>query len=207
MRDPYEVLEIDRGASKEEIQKAYRKLVKQYHPDQYHDHPLAGLAEEKLAEINEAYDILMKGGGTSGDYRDNTSSWNQNTQNTSSGNTNSFYQEVRVHINNGDLNHAEKMLDQSNAQTAQWHFLKGVIYQKKGWYSQAMTHLQIAVNMEPGNPEFRSALNAMGYNSQVYRNRSGQYGRNNMDFCDVCQCLICTDCCCECMGGDFIPCC
>ena len=67
MRDPYEVLEINRGASKEEIQKAYRKLVKKYHPDQYRDNPLAKLAEEKLAEINEAYDYLMKNGTAGGD--------------------------------------------------------------------------------------------------------------------------------------------
>ena len=40
MKDPYKVLEINRGASKEEIQKAYRRLVKKYHPDQYQNHPL-----------------------------------------------------------------------------------------------------------------------------------------------------------------------
>ena len=56
--NPYEVLGVKPGASQEEIKSAYRKLVKQYHPDQYGDNPLKNLAEEKLAEINKAYDMI-----------------------------------------------------------------------------------------------------------------------------------------------------
>ena len=48
--NPYEVLGVKQGASQEEIKSAYRKLVKQYHPDQYIDNPLKELAQEKLAE-------------------------------------------------------------------------------------------------------------------------------------------------------------
>ncbi|HCS74862.1 MAG TPA: molecular chaperone DnaJ [Clostridiales bacterium] len=203
MRDPYEVLEINRGASKEEIQKAYRKLVKQYHPDQYQNHPLAKLAEEKLAEVNEAYDMLMKNGSYSTSHGSSTSS----SHDTDSGNRDSYFQQIRVHISNGNLSAAEQMLNQTNNRTAQWYFLKGIVFQNKGWYSEALDHLQTAVNMEPGNMEFCSALNNMNQNNRVYRDRSQQYGGRNMDICDICQCLICTDCCCECMGGDFIACC
>ncbi len=209
MRDPYEVLEINKGASKQEIQKAYRKLVKQYHPDQYRDHPLAKLAEEKLAEINAAYDMLMKNGNTSGSYSSNESrsSGNTNYGNANSGYSDSFYQQIRVNINNRNLSAAEQMLDQMNNRTAQWYYLKGIVLQRKGWYSEAVNHFRTAVNMEPGNPEYRNALNAMSNNNQAYRDRSGHYGNSGMDVCDICQCLICTDCCCECMGGDFITCC
>ena len=63
--NPYEVLGVKPGASQEEIKSAYRKLVKQYHPDQYVDNPLKDLAQEKLAEINKAYDMLKNGGGNS----------------------------------------------------------------------------------------------------------------------------------------------
>lgn len=55
-KSPYEVLGIKQGATPAEIKKAYRDLVKQYHPDNYKDHPLETLAKEKMQEINEAYD-------------------------------------------------------------------------------------------------------------------------------------------------------
>ena len=203
MRDPYEVLEINKGATKEEIQKAYRRLVKKYHPDQYRNHPLQKLAEEKLAEVNEAYDYLMKNGGASGSYSGSRGSSQYN-----SGSDNSFFQQVRIYINNGDLYTAEQMLNQSNNRTAQWYYLKGIIFQRKGWYAQALSHFQTAVNMEPGNAEYRNALNMMNQGNQMYRQRSGQYGSSlEDDLCTICQCLICTDCCCECMGSDFIACC
>ncbi|MBQ3951898.1 MAG: J domain-containing protein, partial [Oscillospiraceae bacterium] len=60
MRDPYEVLGVSRNASDAEIKKAYRELVRKYHPDNYHDNPLSDLAEEKMKEINEAYDTVQK---------------------------------------------------------------------------------------------------------------------------------------------------
>lgn len=53
--NPYEVLGIEKGASKEEIKKAYRKKAKEYHPDLHPDDPKAA---EKMNEINEAYDML-----------------------------------------------------------------------------------------------------------------------------------------------------
>ena len=53
-RDYYEVLGLSKGASEEEIKKAYRKMAKKYHPD-INKEPGA---EEKFKEINEAYEVL-----------------------------------------------------------------------------------------------------------------------------------------------------
>lgn len=54
-RDYYEVLGLQRGASEDEIKKAYRRLAKEYHPDLNHDNPNA---EAKFKEVNEANDVL-----------------------------------------------------------------------------------------------------------------------------------------------------
>lgn len=56
--DPYAVLGVGRNASPTEIRAAYLDLVARYHPDKHGGNPLEGLAAEKMAEINRAYEIL-----------------------------------------------------------------------------------------------------------------------------------------------------
>ena len=57
MKNYYEILEVNKKASKEVIEKAYKVLVKKYHPDLYTGQK-KNYAEEKLKEINEAYSVL-----------------------------------------------------------------------------------------------------------------------------------------------------
>src|SRR3954467_5108182 len=54
-RDYYEILSVEKGASAEDIKKAYRKLAVQFHPDK---NPGDKKAEERFKELSEAYEIL-----------------------------------------------------------------------------------------------------------------------------------------------------
>ncbi|MEI6860917.1 MAG: J domain-containing protein [Verrucomicrobiota bacterium] len=61
LHDSYRVLEVVPGASPDELKRAYRDLVKVWHPDRFADDPrLQGRAQEKLKQINLAYGIVTE---------------------------------------------------------------------------------------------------------------------------------------------------
>jgi len=204
MRNPYEVLEIKEGSSEEEIKRAYKLLVKKYHPDQYFNNPLSDLAEEKLREINEAYDNLMKNKDRKKEYNQ-SNNWNNQQYNES--NTN-IYRQIRMMIERGNISQADQALEGVSDRNGEWYFLKGIVFLRKGWYDQAHQYISKAVDLDPGNSEYRGALSNLAYRNKTYRDIGGNRGyRRDTSACEICQCLICTDCCCECMGGDLISCC
>ena len=199
MRDPYEVLGVSRSASKDQIKAKYRELAKKYHPDNYVGTPLAETANEKMQEINEAYDAIMN--GTAG------SSYSS----YSSGKSYNDYTQVRDLMRRGALDAAEQILESmpQTSRDAQWYYLKGQINYQRGWTDQAFTYFATAHNMEPNNAEYRHAFENLsrqrtgGFRTSSRHNSSSA----NCDTCSICQGLLCMDCCCECMGGDCIPCC
>lgn len=193
MRDPYEVLGVPKGATQDEIKAAYRKLAKQYHPDRYVGNPLADLAAEKFKEINEAYDALT--GGAS------SSSYNTNTSNSGAGE----FAKVRNLIDLASYEQAEQILDSITTRNAEWFYLKGVICVRRGWHAQGLNFIRQAVNLDPGNMEYRRMLAALQSQTRQYRDVGGTM--TNDSACNCCTNLLCADCCCECMGGDLISCC
>ncbi|WP_461613712.1 J domain-containing protein [Clostridium sp. Marseille-QA1073] len=197
MRNPYEVLGVRQGASQDEIKKAYRELAKQYHPDQYVNNPLKDLAEEKMREINDAYDALTKNNASSSNY-----------QSYSGGNNNfNIYQSIRMDLNRGNIGGAESKLNSISDRTAEWYFLMGMVNYRKGWFDNAYNLIHQACNMDPNNFEYRQTLNSLNqrqnsYRQTYYGTRRGSDG----ECCDLCCKLWCADTCCECMGGDLISC-
>lgn len=196
MRDPYTVLGVSSNASDQEIKKAYRELARKYHPDNYVDNPLADLAEEKMKEINEAYEAIQKqrsGGG--GSYQSSSSSggYQGGYQQQQYGGGNPTYARVRNLINMGDLNTAERLLDEMPQHGGEWYFLRGSIAYRRGWLDEAMQNYSLAVQMEPGNMEYRQALNMMQRGGQAYRPYHSGGGIDSMDCCTA---LLCWQCLC-----------
>ncbi|NLA86350.1 MAG: DnaJ domain-containing protein [Clostridiales bacterium] len=197
MNDPYSVLGVSRNASDEKIKKAYRELVRKYHPDNYHDNPLADLAQEKMKEINEAYDTITRergGGSTGGSYNAG------NTYTRSTGGSAEFNQ-VRMAINAGNLVLAEQLLNNAQNKNAEWHFLMGSLYYRKGWLDEARRYYETAVNMEPGNQEYLQALSFMSRGGQAYSPYGYNYNAHagGCSACDICTAFICADVCGNCV--------
>lgn len=200
MKDPYEVLGVPRGADRERVKAAYRELAKKYHPDQYTGTPLADLANEKMQEINEAYDAILSG-NTGSAYRSSGSSYGVND-----------YSAVESFINGGRFDEAERVLESMSegSRDAHWYYLKGELNFRRGWTQQAYSYYSMAYNMEPGNPLYKGAFERMSQNrTGGFRTGRTQHhgGSSGCDGCDICTGLMCADCCCECFGGDLISCC
>lgn len=200
MKDPYSVLGVDKNASEEEIKNAYRELARKYHPDNYADNPLSDLAGEKMKEINEAYDAIINNRRTG--KKSSGGSYNSSAY--------SSFPEIRTLINQGRLEQAQEVLDgvPPQSRNAEWYFLNGTVLYRRGWFDQAYTSFATASRMDPSNIEYRNALNMAQRQSGRQYNPYNTYGSGmGMSGCDCCTNLICADCCCECMGGDLIPCC
>ncbi len=203
-KDPYQILGVSPDATEEELKQAYRALARKYHPDNYADSPLADLAEEKMKEINQAYDeIKQRRAGASSKGNPKGSATHGDTQ----------YYEVRRLINLGQFARADMLLEgvTSNERNAEWHFLKGCLLFRRGWYYDAQRQFETACQMDPENEEYRSALQQMHASSATYGKGYGRKARTEdtccaaCDACNLCEALICADCCCECCGGDLIP--
>ncbi|MBP2071250.1 J domain-containing protein [Thermoanaerobacterium butyriciformans] len=202
MQNPYEVLGLKEGASIEEVKKAYRELVKKYHPDQYTDNPLKDLAEEKLREINDAYKAIMDGYAGSNNCNHDRS---YNSGNTTYSDNESMYYEVINALNRNDLYAAENILNSMRDRSAQWYYLYGHVNYRKGRFGEAYNCFRTAVNMDPSNMEYREALNNMEMQRGVYQ---GDVYRRTMndDCCRTLFTIWACDTCCECIGGDMIRC-
>lgn len=202
--NPYEVLGVPENADDATVKKAYRELVKKYHPDNFKDNPLADLANEKLQEVNEAYDMITKGRTSGGSSYSSGSSYSG----SSSYGANSKFAYVRNLIQQRRFADADAELNRTNDQSAEWHFLKGCVCVSRGWHFEGIQHLQTAVNMDPTNPEYKNMLNNINMRRTTYNQMGNGYGyQRNDDMCNCCSNLICADCCCEMMGGDLISCC
>lgn len=209
MSDPYKILGISPTATDDEVKSAYRTLAKKYHPDNYAGSPVADLADEKMKEINQAYDTIMaqRRGHTAGSAQQPSGGYTG----YSYANSRSSFSDVRNLIMTGRIADAEQILNgvPVEGRDAEWHFLKGTVLYKRGWMEEAYNHFAKACDMDPSNPEYSAAYN------QIKNQRTGAYGGYNpgaprqggCSGCDVCSGLLCADCCCECFGGDLIRCC
>jgi len=206
VQNPYDVLGLPENATDDQIKHAYKELVRKYNDDNYGDGPLSGIAQEKMQEIDEAYDaIILNRGSSFGSEKAQTPSGDNYNFNKHS---RSEYNDIRATIQSGRIDDAQTLLDgiPPAMRNAEWYYLKGTVHHRRGWLEEAVKNYQTACNMDPNNSEYSAALN------NINNSRSGEYrteksGNSGCSSCDICSSLLCADCCCECFGGNSMFCC
>lgn len=202
--DPYQVLGVSRSASNDEIKRAYRELIRKYHPDSYVDNPLAGLAEEKFKEVQEAYDQIMKereGGYSYGYQQSSYASYSSGSQEEPVEMT-----AVYNYLNSRHFQEALNLLNRMPNRTARWYYCSAIANGSLGNNALALDQARQAVNMEPNNQEYQNLLNQLQWSGQRYQMNSGGYGRSPLSTGNCCCDLWIADSLCECMGGDLCSC-
>ncbi len=209
MRDPYDVLGLQRGASDDEVKKAYRTLSRRYHPDANINNPNKAQAEEKFKEVQQAYDAIQheKDGGGYGSYGPGSSrsgAYSGYGQSSGYGSYSGFggfggfggfdgfgrgptgarsqsesdmhLQAAENYINSRHFQEALNVLEQMKERDARWYFLSGVAHMGVGNNVQAKMMAQRAVEMDPGNAQYRQFLERIESGGTWYQGMGNSYG-------------------------------
>ncbi|MCR5263917.1 MAG: J domain-containing protein [Clostridiales bacterium] len=207
MTDPYKELGVSEDATDDEIKQAYRALVKKYHPDNYASDPdLKQIAEDKMKAVNSAYDEIQKLRKTGQTSSSESQAYSAPEYDYSA--YNGEYIHIRELINAGDISMAESLLLSVSAEKrgAEWNFLMGAVFIKRGFYFDALNYIKNACYMDPYNPEYRSALNRL--------NRQSSFSADDSEYtvthsgCDTLLGACCLgDCLCGICGNNLCSCC
>ena len=211
MMDPYQVLGISRGASDEEIKKAYRSLSRKYHPDANVNNPNKAAAEERFKQVQQAYDQIMKekqqgtgydgayGGNTYGDFGGFGSYYSgRNTYQEE----NSRLQAAANYIRNGYYREAMNVLNDIpfSERNGRWYYYSAVVNQRVGNTATALEHIRRAVELEPSNIQYRQFQQNLEYGGTWYTTMGSGYERpySGQSWClrMILLNLFCNMCCC-----------
>ena len=223
MRDPYEVLGVSRNASEDEIKSAYRKLAKKYHPDL---HPGDKECEKKMNEVNAAYDQIKNpqaqrqsssgygssaGYGNSGGYDpfgygyDPFGGYQQRQQyNTQYETRDSTDIQAALHyIQAGAVPEALNVLSSipEADRDHRWYYCSAAANYGRGNRVAAMEHIRKAMDLCPGNEEYRQLYQIIQSGSRMYTNTGSRYGfQTGGTFCNpICMSWCLLNACC---GGN-----
>ena len=204
MSDPYSVLGISRGASADEVKKAYRKLSRIYHPDANVNNPNKAQAEEKFKQVQEAYNQIMYEleHGTSS-YGGSSSYGSYGSYGSSSGGDDPKLVAAINFVRNRQFNEAIIVLDEITDRNAKWFYVHAYACAGLGNIMRAKEDARIAVQMEPNNPEYINLLNQLEQTAGWYSGMGTGYGQAGAGTGSCCAQLLCFEllCHCCCCGG------
>lgn len=204
--DPYQVLGVTRGASDEEIKKAYRNLSRKYHPDANINNPNKAAAEEKFKQVQQAYDQIMKEKEMGG-FGDFGFGGYQNRQSGGSSEYENHMRAAANYIQSRHFREALNVLNSMGGRNAMWYYYSAIANNGVGNNVMALDHAKQAAAMEPNNFQYRQLVQQLEGGGMWYRDMQGpfyEYSSGGSDFCmKLCIANMICNCCC---GGRICIC-
>jgi len=217
IQDPYKVLGVSPDASDDEIKKAYRELTKKYHPDL---NPGDENAARKMNDINAAYDQIKNGGaqqqayGQSGAYQQygGAYSWGGNAYGWGGAqyqqNERSEYTAAKNYIRNGMYREAINALSgvPVRERDGKWYYLSAGANMYMGNKIAALEAAKKAVEIEPGNEEYRRLLEIIQRGGDFYDDYTVHYS-SGLNTDRLCMTMCAMNLCCGPLCGYRFFCC
>lgn len=199
MDEYYKILGVRPDADDAAIEEAYQKLKAKYSKDRFLEGEAGNEAAKNLSKLEEAYDEI-------------TSARKSSYENKSGM---GVYEDIAAAIKNGDINHAQELLDGISYKDAEWHYYESVVFYKKNWMNESKNQLELALKIDPENEKYKKSYEKlkakMNFSEKQFH--SGNYNANNngadgysqkqmggdtcMDMCATycCMELMCRSCC------------
>lgn len=154
-QENYRILEVEEGATDEEIKASYERLKAKYNEEKWQEGEAGNEAARMLDKLDAAYREVM-------DERKENSKATDGTD---------AYKEVTDAIRAGNIPHAQELLDGFNERSAEWHYLQSVVFYKKNWLTDSKKQLEIAIQMDGTNAKYKDAYEKLksqtDYNAQT----------------------------------------
>lgn len=144
MQNPFQVLGLTGTADEESVRSAYRKLVKTCHPDAVMNEAQKAQAEDRLIELNLAYEEALKRAC-------------RPTEGARAASPQEILRLAQRLLKQNMSDSALRALDRSSYREATWHYLYGVGQMQQHRPAEAHTHFRQAVRMHPDNKTYRMA--------------------------------------------------
>ncbi len=140
MADAYQILGVAKDATEEEIRSAHRSLARRWHPDRFPEGPERLWAEEKMIQINLAYEEVMK-----------------HCPIRHRGRIDKELEDIRRLLGENQLAQARQALLRITARSAEWNYLFGAVLFRLGEVEKSLLYFSIAAKKHPENTQYYSA--------------------------------------------------
>lgn len=184
MKDPYSILGLDKGASKEELESKYKELKAIYSEGRFQPGAEGMKAARNLNDLETAWqdicddlktrEVKQEPAKVNESKEAKAESTEQTTADASPEKTEVKAEEVKTGSTETDalayadslikekkFDEAQRVLDDILDRNAEWHYLQSRVYYNREWIAECKKHLEIAISADPTNEKYKRTLDKL----------------------------------------------